>query len=821
MILLFLSVWAIVIALNEVLFAAQPFSLTSVAAALPHTLMFSVVLSAAVYLAKKKIVDAIEKGQPIDKRFVADLTPEVGHELNNMRRKLASMDEKEAQAQARRLAAARRARAARAAARGRNFPSAKELAESKKQLLRQNRSTYNRMQASAQNAVRQEQLKKQKAAQKTQAKIARQEAKDARAHEALRQGKAAVEANDARNKNGLLSSMFGHHRDANEFVKDAHAEMLEQAQSQAEAQRRKLAAEQQRYSAKNNTGSKTDTKNQGQSAAAPQKTVSSVQSRVAERQEREKRRQAQIEALGEISSAEKARAQVQQKLDAKARKDKQTAQEKARREQEQQEQSSFDKLKHSLNPFADKDEVKARTSKMLQQSQARKEEAQKAQEAAQAEAVAKAKVAAKIREVNIARAEKAEAAQAFAREQAALQQEEQRQHERSMAGLQAQAHELAQKHTTEVELKNGAGVEFQGAEGVTAGNSNLDTTGLKRRHAPKQGAGLDTSALKKVTLPPQIDTGVSQFTFPQANIAAGNNAGGAHLLASNATQSSMNLKAPEHVGVMKNNAVGAGTVPDAKMAGAAYSTTLQNDGSLERGKANSLDFASYQANARARALERAQVPKASAQAQHIAATSNRPATSVARASRPPVNTAAEVTPNNSVSTARQSLGVKGPIGLGTAIPGLPSSHMGENGPVRKVVAGKTPQVAPSRDTLPKVRPDAGVAAIKTAPVMRSRRPISKDGRENLFKREVKFVDGTTPIADVNAIVAQNDRRHAQDHANAYSMMQKQSKAAAPATTGTTVVGTVGAGTAGAGADASKNHRPRVRPSDKLRTDEQV
>lgn len=60
---------------------------------LPHTLIFSSLLSAAVYLAKTKILDAMRKGKPIDKKFVAEITPEVGHELNKMRQKIADLDE--------------------------------------------------------------------------------------------------------------------------------------------------------------------------------------------------------------------------------------------------------------------------------------------------------------------------------------------------------------------------------------------------------------------------------------------------------------------------------------------------------------------------------------------------------------------------------------------------------------------------------------------------------------------------------------------------------------------------------------------------------
>lgn len=85
---MFLCIWAIVIALNEVLFAAQPFALTGLAAAMPHTLLFTVVLSSAIYLAKNKIIEAIESGKPIDKKFVSELTPQVAKEVSAMRRKV-------------------------------------------------------------------------------------------------------------------------------------------------------------------------------------------------------------------------------------------------------------------------------------------------------------------------------------------------------------------------------------------------------------------------------------------------------------------------------------------------------------------------------------------------------------------------------------------------------------------------------------------------------------------------------------------------------------------------------------------------------------
>lgn len=93
MILLFFSVWAIAIALNEILFSANPFTVHSIISAIPQTLIFSSMLSAAVYLAKNKIMEALHKGRPIDKKFVAEITPEVGHELNKMRQEVADYEQ--------------------------------------------------------------------------------------------------------------------------------------------------------------------------------------------------------------------------------------------------------------------------------------------------------------------------------------------------------------------------------------------------------------------------------------------------------------------------------------------------------------------------------------------------------------------------------------------------------------------------------------------------------------------------------------------------------------------------------------------------------
>ena len=316
MILLFLSVWAIIIALNEVLFAAQPFSMISIAAALPHTLMFSVVLSAAVYVAKKKILDAIDKGQPIDKRFVADLTPEVGHELNAMRKKLSRMDEQQLRGQSARAQALARARA-RSRAQGRKGNkkgklTPQEIEQANRERLAQNRDTYGHLYQTAQAKLRQDELKKQRARQKAHAKAV--QSKEARARAALKSGQVAVaaarKAAQAQDSgSSFLSGIFGHN-DPNDFVKQAHAQHLEQSQARAQSQQGKIKAKVDKLAAAQKTAP----------SAPPSAAATAAQKRAQEEQARA-RRQAKIEALGAISSEDK----IRQEQELKERKAKEVA----------------------------------------------------------------------------------------------------------------------------------------------------------------------------------------------------------------------------------------------------------------------------------------------------------------------------------------------------------------------------------------------------------------------------------------------------------------------------------------------------------------
>ena len=769
MILLFLSVWAIVIALNEVLFSAQPFTLTSIAAALPHTLMFSVVLSAAVYLAKKMILDAIAKGRPIDKRLVAEMTPQVGHELNNMRRKLEAMDGKG------------KRRVPRKGNPHRAFPSASELAASNKALLKQNRDSYARLSKGAQAKLRAEALKKQKeqikasdkqrkAREKAQAAAAKAQQQalrsEERARQALRSGTEALAQESAWQQQGLAST-----QDPNEFVKEAHAQMFAEDNSGKSSASRKSPD-----SNRNGSSSSSDMRERRDQLAQA-------------REQMMERRQAQIEALNSISQEEKNK----QANEAKAK---------------------------AVTAAKTKADSKAKAGS-LAKAQAESAAKAKAQAGAKAQTEADAKSRAKVKAEEEARIKavafaKIEAEKAEARkieDRLVAQKKEGRKHNPAETVRQQQALNSLQEEakgfkTSEVSKAPPSG--RAGADSISyvdqvelPKSGGLDTSGLSSKIPPKAGAGLDTSALKKVTLPnsgPNNGRGLSSRDVMNAR-------GGTRFLNSNVTQGSISISSN---GVLDNKNAGAngpvtinamspsGITP--QQAGAAFGTTLQNDSSLARGKARTLDLAHFQASARERALARAQAPKATAQAQHVAATSNRSTTSMMKEQ----------------STANAQPSVRSMAAqMRTA---LPRQDMDENAPLRKVVTGIKPQVGPARDTLPKVRPSPGIEAIQTAPVVRSRNKMSTRKRDDFLKQEPKFLDGTVSPEHLNELTAQTDKIHAQSHVNTYNKMQRQTTSGA-ATSGTSANQDPAATKATAATGAKR--RTRSRPSDKLRTDEQV
>ena len=807
MILLFLSVWAIIIALNEVLFAAQPFSMISIAAALPHTLMFSVVLSAAVYVAKKKILDAIDKGQPIDKRFVADLTPEVGHELNAMRKQLTRMDEQQLRGQSARAQALARARA-RARAQGRKDNkkgklTAQEIEQANRERLAQNRDTYGHLYQTAQAKLRQDELKKQRARQKAHAKAT--QSKEARARAALKSGQVAVaaarKAAQAQDSgSSFLSGLFSQ-SDPNDFVKQAHAQHLEQSQERAEVQQGQIKAKVDKLAAAQKAAAASTT---------PSAAATAAQKRAQEEQARA-RRQAKIEALGAISSEDKLR----QEQELKERKAKEAAAAKAKQAKAVQEQAKLQQLKQSLDPNASRAEIKAQTQKIKEQGSAAKAAAEKAAaEKAAAEKAAAEKAAAEKAAAEKAAAEKA-AQQAAA--QKAAQSKAQREADTAAfmqgatAAVQQSAKSVSDLERLQAQAQHMQGSEAKGAAKAAAASvgymdqliipksDNIDASGLKKHQGPKRGAGLDTSALKRVG---EIqDSSPSTFNPPQlvkkpVQGAGVSSAGGARFLNSNSTRSAMKVESSKG---------GAAAAPSAQMAGAAFGTTLQNDATIERGKANTLDFASYQANARERALGRAQTPKATAQAQHMAAATHRSVTGMN------MNTQTQAPAGGKLTAPGNRMAFKAQMQR----PGLASTHLGDNGPLRQVVAGTKPVVGPTRDTLPKVLPSPGIESIQTAPKLRAKRVINATNsskndehfqkvqkRDDMYKRELNFVDEAPSKEKMEALAAQTDKLHAQDHADAYSKVQETT----------------------AKSQAQGEHhfkRARARPSDKLRADEQV
>lgn len=806
MILLFLSVWAIIIALNEVLFAAQPFSMISIAAALPHTLMFSVVLSAAVYVAKKKILDAIDKGQPIDKRFVADLTPEVGHELNAMRKKLSRMDEQQLRGQSARAQALARARA-RSRAQGRKGNkkgnlTPQEIEQANRERLAQNRDTYGHLYQTAQAKLRQDELKKQRARQKAHAKAV--QSKEARARAALKSGQVAVaaarKAAQAQDSgSSFLSGIFGQ-SDPNDFVKQAHAQHLEQSQARAQSQQGKIKAKVDKLAAAQKTAP----------SAPPSAAATAAQKRAQEEQARA-RRQAKIEALGAISSEDK----IRQEQELKERKAKEVAAAKAKQAKAVQEQAQLQQLKHSLDPNASRAEVKAQTQKIKEQGSAAKAAAEK--KAAEQKAAAEKAAAEKRAAEQKAAEQKAAAEAAAAAAQKAAQSKAQREADTAafMQGANAAVQQSA-KSVSDLERLQAQAQHMQGAgaQGAPKGpaasvgymdqliipkSDNVDASGLKKHQGPRRGAGLDTSALKRVG---EIqDSSPSTFNPPQlvkesVQGSGVSSAGGARFLNSNSTRSAMKVE---------GSSSGAAAAPNAKMAGAAFGTTLQNDATIERGKANTLDFASYQANARERALGRAQTPKATAQAQHMAAATHRSVTGMNMNTQTQAPAGGKLTApgNRAAFTAQMQR------------PGLASTHLGDNGPLRQVVAGTKPVVGPARDTLPKVLPSPGIESIQTAPKLRAKRVINATNnakndehfqkvqkRDDMYKRELNFVDEAPSKEKMEALAAQTDKLHAQDHADAYSKVQETT-----------------AKSQGQGEHHFK--RARARPSDKLRADEQV
>lgn len=817
MILLFLSVWAIVIALNEVLFAAQPFSMTSIAAAMPHTLMFSVVLSAAVYIAKKRIIDAVHKGRPIDKRFVAELTPEVGHQLNTMRRKLEAMDGDSTPGNK-----------VKGKQKGRHFPSDSELAKANKDKNRRNKEKFDRLHDNAQASLRSEQLRKQKEEATAQA---RSKAVKQATREDLFEQKTHSASAEKQNDHSLVVG------DPNDFVKEAHAQMMEQAQSRIEAAQRKRKEHELEVQRQN----------------AP--SLDENRARLAKEKELQKeRREAQIKALGALSQEEKAaedarrayeaqmRAQEQEKAAAAARAEALARAEAAARAEAEAKAKAREMAKARAEAEArDKLEAEQRAMAKVRELAAAKARASAAAKAREHEMRMKIEQEAKLKAAQEEKARKA----AIARSQQKLQEESLKKASKvEVAASNKASHQMdfeianeqsKKKHSVELAAAEkkavAGGIEYVDQLEIPKGG--LDTSSLKPYQMPKRGAGLDTSALKK------------------AQLSRGDKAKGAvtpaisKLASSRATLSNATLTKS---GMTNKTNVSHQTQTK------AMSAVLNNDTNLDRGDVQTLELSNYQANARARALSRAQSNKASAQSMaqanannkaHAQNTADNELTKHNGNASGPVNrrSAGAQAPSHGQShgmgaahgaakamghaqamgqaqaNAKNALGAKGPIGIGTTVAGMPHNYIGsQNAPVRQVVTTSNKvQARPQGDNLPKTAPSNPLSNIQTAPIIKARGSVAAQNRDKLFAGSVNDPSGAPVGTTMNAPMAQvvntpmdipegdsssapskTDLIHAQANANAYMKMQTQT---APLT--------------------RKNKHNRTRPSQMLQSNEVV
>lgn len=800
MVLLFLCVWAIVIAINEVLFAAQPFSLTSIADAMPHTLMFSVVLSAAVYLAKKKIVDALSKGQRIDKRFVAELTPQVGHELNTMRRRMAGENESNPKAKAppKKAAPQQPKRAKRI-----NPYTAAVNAARAPSTIRRERESYQRQRAYGERTNPYVDPKLRRAEEGLAALDAlnsMDRPMDAPVPTMGRDSSARSFGSTSGNNSRASNLSTGSKGLFNTLKQDEAAK--QQAISKAKLQAKKKA----------------------------EQTIAERKAQLAQTQEQLKqRRRAQLDALTAISQEEQAKAAAKQAAQQKKLEEQQRQRKLQESQRQNQEKQEFAQLKQNLNPFARKDEVKSKTAKLADQARSKGATAESDEERAhgeQAQDTANKKNAV-IRETRIAKPEPAPQEPTHM----AYTAEDRAQHRAHLERLQSEAKINAAQQ--QASANGGSGDDTHVPSFLDnielPHGSNIDTSALKRKHAPKQGAGLDTSALKKATLSPgaqsQMRSGVQPLTLRTAQSTASNGLAGTKMLHTSAGDqagaSNSMLKRTGNVGV--NTPQGHAQYLNDLASAAAMSTTLENDATIGRGRVKPMDLAEFQANARARALARAQAPKTTMQ-QHVASM----ASNANRKGQPTATNA------NHAGSAKV-LGHASTLGLNNARGSLPTQTIpSDQAPIRKVInTSIKPMVGPHRDTLPKVLPSPGIAAIQTPPRIRSKAKVSRRASDTLLKREQNFVNAAAAVASTGTVGATNsntlhrpldgvnDKIHAQTQAKAYNQMQSQvsgAGAGASAGSGVSAVQAVSP-TAAVGDDEEQKRsqrRPRLHPSDKLR-----
>lgn len=763
MILLFLVVWAIVIALNEVLFSAQPFTLTSLADTMPSTLVLSVFLSAAVYLAKKKIIDALKKGQPIDKRFVAELTPQVGHELNNVRRQMEGADTED------------------------SIPY--ENQGNVRRSTSKSRRKVNPYTAAVEAARTPHNKARREAYQRAYGDRGRHNLDDPN----LKRAQEGLEALDAL---GSLSEDSGaevpltprrrsdanRERSSNTYGMSAHMKAVEKAASGHSA-------------ATQHPFSSTSASIKGPRVTSGP-TMAERKAQIEQNKEQLKqRRREQIEALSTVSQEDKAKAAVEQKNAAAQMKQRQKERQEQEAKAKAQAHKEFKQLKESLNPFAKKDAVKSKLgekSKAAEQAAAEQAAMQAVAEQARAQAEAQlmqsqatAKQSQKVvRETRTAAPRKKpsdllQSKQASSPAERAAQQQ-------NLERLQQEA----KRNVSSQHVPMGADDEARVPDYVDSleipgkGNSQLDTSGLQRTRKPKQGAGLDTSALKKAKLSPAINANMQRsaatFKPQQVDVGGGSGAGGRMLSTSakdHAGAGNSMLQRTGEVGVNQPQQGSSGM--SVRDTAAAMSTTLSNDSSLERGKTKRLDLADYQANARARALARAQAPKATHGWQGNAPTAKKHrADTMASSAR------------KHTSAEQGRVGTASTLGMNNARAGLPTQMISsDEAPVRQVISTSLkPQVGPHSDHLPKVRPSDPISDLQLAPKIRARAKSNiKRNRDKLLQRGPNFINaaataaakgtvGSTSNAALSsrnaATNAQTDKIHAQNRANTYQMQQE-------------------------------------------------
>lgn len=807
MVLLFLCVWAIVIAINEVLFAAQPFSLTSIADAMPHTLMFSVVLSAAVYLAKKKIVDALSKGQRIDKRFVAELTPQVGHELNTMRRRMAGEDESNPKTKASPKKAA--PQPPKHAKRINPYTAAVNAARTPG-TIRRERESYQRPRAYGERSNPYVDPKLRRAEEGLAALDAlnsMDRPMDAPVPTMGRDSSTRSFGTTSGSNSRASNLSTGSKAFFNNLKQDEAAK--QQAISKAKLQAKKKA----------------------------EQTIAERKAQLAQTQEQLKqRRRAQLDALTAISQEEQAKAAAKQAAQQKKLEEQQRQRKLQESQRQHQEKQEFAQLKQNLNPFARKDEVKSKTAKLADQAHSKTTTAESGEERAHGEQGIDLKTKAQdtankknavIRETRIAKPEPAPQEPTHM----AYTAEDRAQHRAHLERLQSEA-KINAAQLQQSNANGGSGDDTHVPSFLDnielPHGSNIDTSALKRKHAPKQGAGLDTSALKKATLSPgaqsQMRSGVQPLTLRTAQSTGSNGLAGTKMLHTTAGDqagaSNSMLKRTGNVGV--NTPQGHAQYLNDLASAAAMSTTLENDATIGRGRVKPMDLAEFQANARARALARAQAPKTTMQ-QHVASM----ASNGARKGQPTATT------NADHAGSAKVLGHASTLGLNNARGSLPTQTIpSDQAPIRKVInTSIKPMVGPHRDTLPKVLPSPGIAAIQTPPRIRSKAKVSRRASDTLLKREQNFVNAAAAVASTGTVGATNsntlhrpldgvnDKIHSQTQAKAYNQMQSQvSGAGASAGSGVSSVQAVSP-TAAVGDDEEQKRsqrRPRLHPSDKLR-----